>query len=87
MPLIDDFNAAVSRSKTLTRRPDNEALLSLYALYKQATEGDVKGERPGGFDFKAIAKYDAWAARKGLAKDVAMKEYIILVDQLYKQDQ
>ncbi len=87
MPLMDDFNAAVSRSKTMTRRPDNEALLALYALYKQATDGDVAGERPGGFDFKAIAKHDAWTTRKGLSKEAAMQEYIILVDQLHKQYQ
>lgn len=54
----------------------------LYALYKQATEGDVSGERPGGFDFKAIAKYDAWAGVKGKSKDDAMKEYVSLVDRL-----
>ena len=54
----------------------------LYALYKQATEGDVSGERPGGFDFKAIAKYDAWAEVKGKSKDDAMKEYVSLVDRL-----
>lgn len=56
----------------------------LYALYKQATEGDVSGERPGGFDFKAIAKYDAWAEIKGKSKEDAMKEYVSLVDRLSK---
>ncbi len=56
----------------------------LYALYKQATEGDVSGERPGGFDFKAIAKYDSWAEIKGKSKEDAMKEYVSLVDRLSK---
>ena len=56
----------------------------LYALYKQTTEGDVSGERPGGFDFKAIAKYDAWAEIKGKSKEDAMKEYVSLVDRLSK---
>ena len=87
MPLKEDFDAAVSRSKTMTRKPDNDALLSLYALFKQATEGDISGERPGGFDFKAIAKHDAWAARKGLPQETAMQEYIALADQLFKQYQ
>jgi len=77
------FNAAVTRSRELTTRPSNEELLKLYALYKQATEGDVTGERPGGFDFKAIAKYDAWAEIKGKAREDAMKEYIALVDDLH----
>jgi diazepam-binding inhibitor (GABA receptor modulating acyl-CoA-binding protein) len=76
------FEVAVNRSKTLTERPGNEELLTLYALYKQATEGDVSGERTGGFDFKAIAKYDAWAAQKGKSKEQAMEDYINLVDKL-----
>ncbi len=82
MALTDDFQAAVERSKTLTRRPSNEELLDLYALFKQATDGDVSGDRPGGFDFKAIAKFDAWAGKKGKSKDDAMKEYIDLVGKL-----
>ncbi len=82
MALIDEFNAAVARSKELTKRPSNEELLDLYALFKQATEGDVTGERPGGFDFKAIAKFDAWASRKGTSKEQAMQQYIDLVTTL-----
>ncbi len=80
--LSDQFQSAVSRSRELSSRPSNEDLLSLYALYKQATEGDVTGERPGGFDFKAIAKYDAWTEVKGKSKEDAMREYVALVDRL-----
>jgi acyl-CoA-binding protein len=82
MALAEDFLAAVERSKQLTKRPSNEELLDLYALYKQATDGDVSGERPGGFDFKAIAKFDAWAGKKGKSKDEAMKEYIDLMTKM-----
>lgn len=82
MGLPQDFEAAVAESKQLTQRPGNDELLELYALYKQATDGDVSGERPGGFDFKAIAKYDAWATKKGIAKDKAMSDYISLVSTL-----
>ncbi|MFN6090085.1 MAG: acyl-CoA-binding protein [Cyclobacteriaceae bacterium] len=82
MALIDDFNAAVSKSKDLTKRPSNEELLDLYALCKPATDGDVSGERPGGFDFKAIAKFDAWANKKGLSKDQAMTDYVSLMNRL-----
>ncbi len=85
MALQEDFQAAVSRSKDLPSRPSNEELLSLYSLFKQATDGDVSGERPGGFDFKAIAKYDAWAAKKGKSKDEAMQEYVELVSRLEKE--
>ncbi|MBT1695239.1 acyl-CoA-binding protein [Fulvivirgaceae bacterium PWU4] len=80
--LQQEFEQAVTRSKELPKRPDNETLLQLYGLYKQGTEGDVSGDRPGGFDFKAIAKYDAWAELKGKTKEQAMKEYISLVAKL-----
>ena len=79
------FSAAVATSKTLAERPDNQTLLRIYALYKQATEGDVNGARPGGFDFKAIAKYDAWQELKGKSKETAMTEYVALVDRLSTQ--
>lgn len=82
MALAEDFNAAVEQSKQLTKRPSNEELLDLYALFKQATDGDVSGERPGGFDFKAIAKFDAWAGKKGKTKDQAMGDYVALVKNL-----
>lgn len=85
MALLDDFNTAVSQSKELPARPSNEDLLQLYALFKQATEGDVIGERPGGFDFKGIAKHDAWAEKKGVGKDQAMQEYVNLVERLKKE--
>lgn len=84
MSLIVDFNAAVIRSKELTKRPSNEELLDLYALFKQATDGDVQGDRPGGFDFKAIAKYDAWATKRGTAKEQAMQDYVSLVNKLHQ---
>jgi diazepam-binding inhibitor (GABA receptor modulator, acyl-CoA-binding protein) len=82
---IEKFESAVDRSRQLTKRPTNEELLQLYSLYKQATEGNVAGERPGGFDFKAIAKYDAWSELKGKSKDQAMEEYVSLVEKLYQQ--
>lgn len=85
MPLLDDFNQAAARSKDLTKRPSNEELLELYALFKQATDGDNSEERPGGFDFKAIAKHDAWASKKGKTKEQAMQEYVALMNNLYQQ--
>ncbi len=85
MELQQQFENAVARSKELTQRPSNTELLDLYALFKQASEGDVSGDRPGGFDFKAIAKHDAWAALKGKTKELAMQEYISLMDTLHQQ--
>ncbi len=86
MPLQDDFQSAARRSKQLTKRPSNEDLLNMYALFKQATDGEVSGDRPGGFDFKAIAKYDAWMSKKAMSQDQAMQEYIVLVDRLEREN-
>ncbi len=80
------FEEAVARSKTLKERPSNDLLLKLYALYKQVTEGDVTGERPGGFDFKGAAKYDAWENQKGKSKEDAGSEYINLVNSLIENE-
>ncbi|HOL37850.1 MAG: acyl-CoA-binding protein [Proteobacteria bacterium] len=76
------FDRAVVQSKQLPERPDNATLLAIYSLYKQATEGDVTGQRPGFTDIVARAKYDAWAAIKGKDKDAAMREYVDLVERL-----
>lgn len=80
--LKKQFEAAVAESKKLPERPSNDVLLQLYALYKQASEGDVAGKRPGFTDMVGRAKYDAWAAIKGTTADGAMKRYIELVGSL-----
>jgi diazepam-binding inhibitor (GABA receptor modulator, acyl-CoA-binding protein) len=85
MALKDKFAAAQDAVQGLKKRPTNDQLLELYALYKQATVGDVEGERPGAFDFKGRAKHDAWAKRKGLKKDDAMKQYVALADALVEE--
>ena len=82
MDLKARFEAAAARSKTLVSRPSNDVLLQLYALYKQATEGDVSGDAPGFFDLVGQAKYDAWEKNKGMAKETAMKSYVELVGRL-----
>ncbi len=76
------FEKAVADSKTLPEKPDNMTLLKIYALYKQASEGDVEGKRPGFTDMVGRAKYDAWAAIKGKSKDDAMQEYVDLIESL-----
>ncbi|WP_018630937.1 acyl-CoA-binding protein [Niabella aurantiaca] len=83
MELDQQFEAAVAASKTLAEKPVNEILLQLYALYKQATEGDVHTEVPSNpFDFVAKAKYNAREEQKGKSKEAAMQEYIELVGKL-----
>jgi diazepam-binding inhibitor (GABA receptor modulator, acyl-CoA-binding protein) len=76
------FEAAVARSKSLTQRPDNATLLSLYALYKQATEGDVGTPKPGFGDMVGRAKWDAWNRLKGVSREDAQHRYAELVTSL-----
>ncbi|MGA9595854.1 MAG: acyl-CoA-binding protein [Acidimicrobiia bacterium] len=76
------FTTAVAQVKQLRERPGNDDLLRLYALYKQATSGDVSGDRPGMIDFVNRAKYDAWAALRGTPRDDAIRSYIDVVDGL-----
>jgi acyl-CoA-binding protein len=80
--LKTQFEQASEAIKKLTERPDNDTLLKLYALYKQGSEGDVNGPKPGFFDFVGTAKYEAWAKLKGSAQDDAMKKYVALVKKL-----
>ena len=76
------FDKAVTESKQLPEKPDNMTLLKIYALYKQATEGDCEGKRPGFTDMVGRAKYDAWASIKGKSSDEAMGEYVELIESL-----
>jgi diazepam-binding inhibitor (GABA receptor modulating acyl-CoA-binding protein) len=76
------FQAAAAAAKQTKKRPDNPTLLKLYSYYKQATEGDVKGDRPGGFDFVGGAKHDAWGKLKGMSAEDAMTNYIKQVEKL-----
>jgi acyl-CoA-binding protein len=77
-----DFEAAAQQAQGLPRRPDNETLLKLYALYKQATAGDASGKRPGFTDPVGRAKFDAWSKLRGTGRDQAMQAYIDLVARL-----
>jgi diazepam-binding inhibitor (GABA receptor modulating acyl-CoA-binding protein) len=82
MTLQERFAQAQRDSKDLPERPDNGTLLKIYALYKQAANGDAGGERPGMTDFVARAKYDAWAALAGTGQEAAMQGYVDLIDEL-----
>ena len=76
------FEKAVAESKSLPEKPDNATLLQIYALYKQATAGDVDGKRPGFSDMVGRAKWDAWNGVKGKSADDAMQEYVDLIESL-----
>ena len=79
------FEAAAAAAKQTKKKPDNSTLLKLYSYYKQATEGDVTGNRPGPLDFVGGAKYDAWSKLAGMDKDEAMTNYIKQVDKLNRE--
>lgn len=80
--LQTSFEQAARDVQSLSERPDNDTLLRLYALYKQGSEGDVSGPKPGFFDFVGTAKYEAWAKLKGTGRDEAQRKYIDLVKKL-----
>lgn len=76
------FEKAAAEVMELPKRPDDKTLLKLYGLYKQATEGNIKGKRPGFTDVKGRAKYDAWSRLRGKSTPWAMAEYVKLVTAL-----
>ncbi len=82
--LASRFQTAVEDSKKLSKRPDNDTMLRLYAYFKQGSSGDIEGKRPGFTDLVGRAKYDAWAKLKGLAQTDAMQQYVDLVESLKK---
>lgn len=83
MTIKEQFEKAVLESKSLSQKPDNETLLQLYSLFKQSTEGDVNTEPPTNmFDFVNKAKHEAWSSLKGKPSELAMEDYIGLVNSL-----
>ena len=77
--LKTEFETAVANSKKLSERPDNTTLLKIYALYKQATVGDVAEKKPGFGDLVGRAKWDAWNGVKGTSSEDAMQQYVDLI--------
>lgn len=82
MELKEKFEQASESVMNLSERPSNEELLKLYGYFKQGTEGDVAGKRPGMINLKGRAKFDAWAELEGMSADEAMGSYVDLVESL-----
>jgi acyl-CoA-binding protein len=80
--LLAQFEKAAKDVKGLPERPDNDTMLRLYSLYKQGSEGDVSGDKPGFFDFVGSAKYEAWEKLRGMSREQAQKKYVDLVKSL-----
>ena len=82
MSIDDDFQAAVTKMNSASSAPSPGDQLKLYGLFKQVSQGDNTGKRPGMTKVRDRAKFDAWAANKGSSKDSAVQAYIALVDKL-----
>lgn len=82
--LKQKFDEAVNyvQSGQGSNKPSNDVKLKFYALFKQATEGDVKGKKPGLTNIVGRAKYSAWADLKGMSADQAMETYIKQLDAI-----
>lgn len=80
--LVDKFEACVDlvQNGTPKKKPSQEVKLEFYALYKQATEGDVSGSKPSFFDMVAFAKWTAWDKLRGQSKEQAMQTYVDRVE-------
>ncbi|CAL4107183.1 unnamed protein product, partial [Meganyctiphanes norvegica] len=82
MSLQENFDKAAEEVKKLTKQPTDEEMLEIYALFKQASVGDINTDRPGMLDFKGKAKWDAWEKKKSMTKDAAMEAYVAKVEAL-----
>ena len=86
--LKQQFDEAVNFVQTAEGdfNPSNDVKLQFYALYKQATEGDVKGKKPGMLDQVGRAKYNAWEKLRGTDSENAMRQYVDLLESMKKQN-
>ena len=82
MTAEEKFKVSENKVKNLKNRPSNDELLKLYALFKQATQGDASGKRPSLINVKARAKWDAWKELSGVQRDQAMTNYSQAVEDL-----
>lgn len=84
------FEAAVEYVRALPKdgpvQLNNETKLIFYSLYKQATEGDVKGTQPWAVQMEARAKWDAWNSKKGMSADDAKAAYVQKLVEVTKEN-
>ncbi|KAL0297463.1 UNVERIFIED_CONTAM: Acyl-CoA-binding protein [Sesamum calycinum] len=85
MGLKEEFEEYAEKAKTLPENTTNENKLILYGLFKQATVGNVNTSRPGIFNMRDRAKWDAWKAVEGKSQEEAMSDYITKVKQLLEE--
>lgn len=66
-------------------KPSNDYKLRMYGLYRQATDGDVQGKKPGLLNPVARYKWQAWKDEYGTSAEDAMTQYIAEVDKVEAQ--
>jgi diazepam-binding inhibitor (GABA receptor modulating acyl-CoA-binding protein) len=79
--LEEKFNKYISKIKKAEHVEDNDKLI-LYALYKQANEGDNYKDKPSILNRVEMEKWKAWNELKGLDRDIAKKRYINKVKEI-----
>ena len=77
----DAFKDALERVSLLPEQPSH-IQLKLYGLFKQVSFGDVTDKRPGVFDIRGRAKYDAWESRRGMSHEDAIMAYVDAAEEL-----
>ncbi|MBW0508576.1 hypothetical protein O181_048291 [Austropuccinia psidii MF-1] len=74
------FNKAVEIVKALPSdgadKPTQDEQLEFYALFKQATIGDVNTPKPGLLELTAKYKWNAWKSKEGMSQEKAKEEYV-----------
>ncbi|KAK6460983.1 acyl-CoA-binding protein [Scheffersomyces coipomensis] len=80
-----EFTEKAEAVQNLTTRPNDDELLSLYGLYKQATVGDNTTTKPGIFDLKGRYKWQAWKDLEGTSQEDAETQYIELATSLIEK--
>ncbi|XP_067648821.1 acyl-CoA-binding protein-like isoform X3 [Haliotis asinina] len=76
------FYMAAEEVKELKSIPTNAELVEIYALYKQATDGDCNIPKPGSSDIAAKAKWGGWNEKRGMSAVEARTLYVAAVEEL-----
>ncbi|KAA3674387.1 uncharacterized protein DEA37_0013591 [Paragonimus westermani] len=79
---FQNFNTAADNVKHLKKRPSDNELLSLYGLFKQATQGDNTTGQPSVLSVKDRSKWNAWNSHKGLSKKEAQEKYVQIANDI-----
>ncbi|XP_055686139.1 acyl-CoA-binding protein homolog [Lutzomyia longipalpis] len=82
MSLDEKFNEAAKTAREISDKVTKEEWMEVYALYKQATEGDNYRGRPSMGDIRGKALWQAWFNLIGMDQCEAKEKYITFVEQL-----